>query len=432
MLETIGVSSIEDLFTDIPPGLRAREYRLPAGLSEFEVCGRMRELAEANRPPRISFLGGGFYDHFIPAAVDALAGRSEFYTAYTPYQPECSQGTLQALYEYQTAICRLTGLDVANSSNYDGGTALAEAVLMAMRITGRAKVLLDGAINPLYRAILGTYLSRGGAAVEEAAPDGCESDLEGLARRLDSDTAAVAVQTPNFFGSAADVSPLSEAARKLGALVIVSSYPVSLGLLKSPGEMGADIAAGEAQSLGNPLNFGGPYLGFIAAAQEHLRALPGRVAGATFDGEGRRGFVLTLQAREQHIRRARATSNICTNQGLCALRALIHLTLLGREGLRELARLNYDKAHYAMRVLGSVQGVEVGNRGAVFNEFTLRLPRDARGVCARLLREGIAPGIPLGEFFPRRERELLTTVTEKNSRAQIEEFARALGEALRP
>jgi len=431
MLDAVGAASLEDLFADIPPDLRSGPLNLPAALSEFEVMERLRGMASASAREPVSFLGGGAYDHYVPAAVDALAGRAEFYTAYTPYQPECSQGTLQALYEYQTAICRLTGLDVANASLYDGGTALAEALLMALRVTRRSRVVLDGALPPAYLEIVRTYLGARSCEVQVVAPLGCSSDAAGLASRLDGTAAAVAAAVPNFFGSVADFGAVTEKARSLGALSVASCRPLALGLFRPPGEAGFDVACGEGQSLGSRLNFGGPYLGFLAARRGHVRALPGRIAGATVDGEGRRGFVLTLQAREQHIRRQRATSNICTNQGLCALRALIYLCCLGARGFERLARLNYDRAHYAAAIWGEIPGVEVANRDPFFNEFVLRLPGPAEAVAGRLLRRGIAAGIPLGALDPGRDRELLVAVTETASRAAIERCRDALAEAVR-
>jgi len=427
MLAVIGAETMEDLFSVIPPEQRASPYRLRSeGGSETEVLGHLGQLAAGNDTSLISFLGGGFYDHFIPAAVDSLSSRAEFVTCYTPYQAECSQGTLQALYEYQSAICRLTGLEVANASNYDGGSALAEAVLMARRITRRSCTLIDGSINPLHLAVVKTYLSGTDGEIVVVPPDGCRSSLEQLIANLDDTTASVVLPQPNFFGSISDFSEVLCQARRVGALAVSASYPMSLGLLRSPGEQGFDIAVGEGQSLGNPLSFGGPCLGFLATRRSYARQLPGRVAGATVDGEGRRGFVLTLQAREQHIRRQRATSNICSNQGLCALRALIYLSCLGREGFSGLARLNYDKAHYALDLLTDIPGVSPANRSPVFNEFTLRLPRPAGQVSSRLLAAGFAAGLPLDGFFPERSGELLVAVTEKRTSSEIERYAEAL------
>jgi glycine dehydrogenase subunit 1 len=430
MLAAIGVKGIAELFAVIPPELRAAAFDLPHGVSEFELLQRMRELAAKNVQTLTNFIGGGYYDHFIPAVVDSLSGRGEFYTAYTPYQPECSQGTLQALYEYQTAICALTGMEVSNASLYDGGTALAEAAMMALRITGRNRLLVDGSVNPFYRRILGTYLANLQVEIQEIVPQDGAFDRSAVTALLDEQTAAVITQNPNFFGSIDDMGDVAAAAHDKGALLISSVYPVALGLVKSPGEMGADIVTGDGQSLGNPLNFGGPSFGFITTRKQYIRNLPGRIVGETIDKEGRRGFVLTLQAREQHIRRHKATSNICSNQSLCAVRGLLFLCSLGKNGLIELAGLNYAKAEYAKAVLGAIKGVSVLNPAATFNEFTLVLPKDAAQITERLLTAGIAPGVPLGEYYPELEHCLVVTVTEKRTRGEIDAFAARLEEAL--
>ena len=430
MLAVIGAGSVEELFSPIPQELRAKSFELPDGISEFELLAVMRAKAAAGGGQIVPFIGGGLYDHIIPAAVDHLASRAEFYTAYTPYQPECAQGTLQALYEYQTAICRLTGLEASNASLYDGGTALAEAALMALRITGRHAVVLDASVNPLHREIVTGYLANLSSAVAVVAPDGCCPDLERLMAAIGDETAAVIVQSPNFFGSVADFSALADKAHEHGALLIVSCYPIALGLVKSPGEMGADIAVGDGQSLGNPLSFGGPYFGFIATRKRYIRNLPGRIVGETVDQADRRGYVLTLQAREQHIKRHKATSNICSNQSLCALRGLIFTASLGRKGFEELAALNFDKAQYARLVLSKVKGASIQNRGTTFNEFTLSLEKDAGMVVERLLSQGVAAGVPLGGYYAGMEKSLVVTVTEKRTRAEIDRLASLLEEAL--
>ncbi len=429
MLDAIGVASVADLFAPIPLPLRAKSFDLPPGISEFEMLDRLKELAARNGDV-LPFVGGGAYDHLIPSAVDHLAGRSEFYTAYTPYQPECSQGSLQALFEYQTAICRLTGLDVSNASLYDGGTALAEGALMALRATGRKRLVVDAAVNPFHRAIVRTYLEdQPVEIVEVPAVDACTAH-DALSGEIDDRCAAVLISNPTFFGGIADHSGLAEKAHGNGALLVASVYPVSLGLLKTPGEMGVDIAVGDGQSLGNPLSFGGPAFGFIAARKSLIRNMPGRIVGETVDRENRRGFVLTLQAREQHIKRHKATSNICSNQSLCALRGLIHLALLGKTGLIDLAQRNRDKAAYAMDALTAIRGVTRVGQGPVFNEFTVRLPGDAGDVVAVLLRHGIAAGVPLAPWYPRGEKDLVVTVTEKRSKVEIDRLAKELESAL--
>jgi glycine dehydrogenase subunit 1 len=430
MLAAIGVSSIEELFAPITPRLRARSFDLPPGMSEFELFQRMKSLADSNDQNVTPFIGGGFYDHHIPAVIDHLANRAEFYTAYTPYQPECSQGTLQALFEYQTAICRLTGMEVANASLYDGGTALAEAALMALRITGRSRLVVDGAVNPFSRQIIRTYLANLDVDIVEIAPKQGLEDVARLDAALGSDTAAVIVQNPNFFGSLNDFTGLAAEAHANGALLIASVYPVSLGMVKSPGEMGADIVVGDGQSLGNPLSFGGPSFGFIAAGKKYIRNLPGRIVGETVDRQGRRGFVLTLQAREQHIKRHKATSNICSNQSLCALRGLIFLAGLGKEGFAELARLNHDKAEFAKQTLAVMRGVEVVNDRATFNEFVISVPGNTADITAKLLKDRIAIGVPLGTYYPDMANCLVVTVTEKRTKDEILAFARKLEGAL--
>ncbi len=430
MLAAIGVKSIDDLFAPIPPHLRARSFDLPPGMSEFEMLAKMTALAGANAQGLTCFVGGGAYDHLIPTAVDHLANRAEFYTAYTPYQPECSQGTLQALFEYQTAICRLTGMEVSNASLYDGGTALAEAAIMSLRVTGRSRLIVDGCVNPFHRQVLATYLEDIDVEIVTVAPKDATSDRAALLAALDDRSAALILQTPNFFGTVEDLTELSAAAHARGALVVASTYPVALGMLATPAAMGADIAVGDGQSLGNPLSFGGPAFGYIATVKKYIRNLPGRIIGETVDRQGRRGYVLTLQAREQHIKRHKATSNICSNQSLCALRGLIFLSLLGKEGLAEMARLNRNKAEYAKGVLARIPGVSVVGSGPTFNEFVISLPRTAGPVVEKLLARGVAAGVPLGEYYPGMENCLVVTVTEKRSRDEIELLARELEVAL--
>ncbi len=422
MLKALGLQSIEQLFEVIPQSLRTRIWDLPAPLSEMEVSDHLRHLAEMNAQGLICFLGGGFYDHFIPAAVDALIRRAEFYTVYTPYQAEISQGTLQAIFEYQTAVCRLYGLDAANASLYDGGTALFEAGLMAIRKTGRKRLLVCTSVNPIYRVMLRSYMANLNIDLVEKEL----LDLNELAGLMNPQTAGIILQNPDFFGRVHDLSVHCALAKEQGALAVISSYPVALGVVKTPGEMGADIATGEGQSLGLPLSFGGPYLGIMAVRQELVRSMPGRIVGRTLDGQGRTGYCLTLQTREQHIRREKATSNICTNQALCAVAALIYLCLLGKNGLVELAGMNMAKAAYARKRLIAIPGVELADQGPWFNEFRLRLPLDAGVVVSRLIDKGFSPGLPLGRYYPEQGNHLLVAVTEKRNKEEIGRFAEAL------
>ena len=426
MLQAIGLPNMDALFADIPAALQVQTLNLPEGRSEAEVYTHLHHLSHRNAHNLVCFLGGGFYDHFIPACVDELSSRSEFYTAYTPYQPEASQGTLQAIFEYQSSICRLTGMDVANASLYDGGTALYEAAMMAVRITGRNKILLDSGVNPIYRNMLHCYTSNLAVDFEVIEVVHGQSDRDRLAAALDERVAAVILQNPNFFGAVDDFTDLVAMAHAKGALAIMSVYPVSLGLLKTPGTMGADIVTGEGQSLGLHLSFGGPYLGFMATRLEQVRKMPGRLVGETVDMHGRRGFVLTLQAREQHIRREKATSNICSNEALCALRALIYLSWLGKQGFRDLANLCAQKAEYAKTRLSAIPGVQVKKSSATFNEFTLELPVDASSVVSRLVDKGIAAGFPLGRYYKGMDNYLLVAVTEKRTREEIGLLAEAL------
>ena len=431
MLERVGVQSLEDLFIEVPGSVRLkRPLDLPDPVSETELLRELKRLAAKNATPstHMSFLGGGAYHHFSPAAVDMRVSRGEFYTAYTPYQPEISQGTLQAIFEFQTMICQLTGMDVTNASMYDGASACAEAVLMAVRLTRRKRVLLSRAVNPRYRATVATYcLYLGLELVDVAVAADGRTDLKDLATKLDDTTAAVVAGYPNYFGVIEDLAALSERTHQQGARMVAAvAEPVALGLLKAPGTLGVDIVAGDGQSFGLPLAFGGPYVGFFAVRQKDLRAMPGRLVGETTDLDGQRGFVLTLSTREQHIRREKATSNICSNQGLCALVATIFMSLLGKQGLQEMARQNLAKASYARQQLTRVKGLSLVFDGPSFNEFVVRSTEPVADLLGRLEKAGILGGIPLGDDYPELADCFLVCVTEQNQRAEIDALVAAL------
>ncbi|MFA7002167.1 MAG: aminomethyl-transferring glycine dehydrogenase subunit GcvPA, partial [Candidatus Omnitrophota bacterium] len=375
MFETLGISSFEELVRSIPASLRGVKLDIPEGLSELELQALLERLGRKNLTTRdcLSFLGGGSYDHFIPAAVSQIISRNEFYTAYTPYQPEASQGTLQAIFEYQSFMTELTGLDVSNASHYDGATSLAEAALLALRQTDRATVLVARSVHPHYREVLNTYLKGTPfRAVEVATLADGRLDRADFESKLGPQTACAVVQSPNFFGVIEDLDGMSDRLHAAGSLLVMVCHPLALAVMKSPGEWGADLAVGEGQPLGIPMNYGGPYLGYFSAARSLIRRMPGRLAGMTLDSEGRRAFCLTLQAREQHIRRERAASNICTNQALCALAACVYMTLLGKEGVREAAEMNVDRAHTLREKIAGVKGFSVGTNLPVFNEFVVR------------------------------------------------------------
>ncbi|MEW5758516.1 MAG: aminomethyl-transferring glycine dehydrogenase subunit GcvPA [Candidatus Omnitrophota bacterium] len=423
MLKAIGVKSIDDLFSDIKPALRAKSFNLPNSKSEQEVVGYVKKLSDQNNTHLVNFLGAGFYDHYIPAVVDSLTSRAEFYTAYTPYQPECSQGTLQAIFEYQTCICELTGMQVTNASLYDGGTALFEAAMMSLRITGRNKIIMSSGVNPIYRKMMYTYCANLSIEFIETPIVHGQSSREEILKYLDDKTAALILQNPNFFGAIDDHSDIIEKVHSVGAIAIESVYPISLGLLKTPAEMKADIVTGEGQSLGNYLSFGGPYLGFIATKRDYVRQLPGRIVGETVDKQGRRGFVLTLQAREQHIRREKATSNICSNEALCALRAVIYLSLLGKCGIKKLCQILLDRAEFAKTELSKIPGVEVKRSSPTFNEFTVFLPKPAEFVVKEMAKKGFVAGVSLGKYYKGMENYLLVAITEKRTKEEIENYA---------
>jgi len=420
MLDCIGVRDLASLFDDIPPELRPKSFDVPGGLSEMDACARLERLADKNAELTACFLGAGFYDHHIPKAVDALAGRSEFVTAYTPYQAESSQGTLQAIFEYQTAMARLFGMDCANASVYDGGSALFEAAMMAVRQTKRRKLVVDEALNPIWRVMLASYTANLDLdLVTVPQKDGC-SDMDALKAAVDASCAAVFVQNPNFFGVVQDFSELFAHAKAGGALSVASAYPVMQAVLKTPGEMGADAAVADGQALGMPLSFGGPYLGIMTCKKELIRQFPGRIAGRTADLEGKTGYVLTLQAREQHIRRAKATSNICSNQALCALRSLVHLCLLGPQGLARTAELGMEKAREAAERLCGLPGVTMLNNAPFGNEFAVRVPKDATALAETCARRGCVPGFPIGRYYPAMRDVLLVACTEKTGHDQID------------
>ncbi len=430
MLSCIGVRSLDELFADIPPSMRPQSFALPEGKTEYETLAHLDRMAARNAQGLISFMGAGAYDHTIPAAVDALTARGEFYTAYTPYQPEAAQGTLQAIFEYQTAMCRLLDMDVANASVYDGGSAVFEAAMMAVRATKRKTLVVDAAVNPLYRAMLTTLTANLGLSlVLVPHANGCP-DMRGLAAALTPDVAAVIVQNPCFFGTVHDFSELFAVARAGETVSIMLVNPVMQAVLKTPGEMGADIAVAEGQSLGLPLAFGGPYLGIMACTKNMVRQMPGRIVGRTEDLNGKPGYVLTLQAREQHIRRAKATSNICSNQALCALRALIHVCLAGPEGLTRAAELSMQRAREAAAALTALPGVSLFCDAPFGNEFALRLPQPAEPLTRGLILKGIAPGVPIGRWYSGYENVLLVACTEKTTPAHIAALADALGGAL--
>ncbi|HSR94132.1 MAG TPA: aminomethyl-transferring glycine dehydrogenase subunit GcvPA [Solirubrobacterales bacterium] len=434
MLATIGVDATADLFEQIPETVRPdRPLALPDGISEAEVYERLAALAarNADAEEQVCFLGAGMYDHYVPAIVDAITQRSEFLTPYTPYQPEISQGGLQAMFEFQTAISELTGLPVSNAGLYEGPSSVASAAYLAIGATkGRRRFVVSRGVHPHSRETLATYAVGFGAEVAEAGLEDGLTDAAALSEAVDDETAAVFLQSPNFLGAVEDVEALGAAARAHDALLVVAVDPMTLGVLKPPGECGADIALGEGQPLGNRLDFGGPSFGFFSGREELLRRMPGRIAGETEDVDGRRGFVLALQTREQHIRREKATHNICTAQALNALTATIHLAWLGREGFRELGELLVRRTAYARDRLAAVPGVELLHGAPVAREFALRLDAPVGVVLERCAERGIAAGYPLGREYPEYEDGLLVAITERRTRAQIDAFAEALGAAV--
>jgi glycine dehydrogenase subunit 1 len=419
MLEAIGVDSVQALFEVVPKSVRFPKLNLLRPMSEMEVLGELERLADENADANhyTWFLGAGAYNHFVPSVVPQLQMREEFYTAYTPYQPEASQGTLQAIFEYQSMVAELTGMEVVNASHYDGATSLAEAAIMSANATKgqRTKILVSPNVHPEYREVLKTYLQ--GTNLTVGGDEEPENNLETLTTMLDDETACLIVQSPNFFGELEDVEGLAEAVHAAGALLVVHIDPISLGLFKPPGEYGADIVTGEGQSLG-----------IFATTNKLIRKMPGRVVGETVDTDGRRGYVLTLSTREQHIRREKATSNICTNQGLIALGAAIYLAAMGKQGLRQVAKLCYHKAHYAAAEIDQLAGYEVINRRPFFKEFVVRCPKPAGEIARQLNEQKILPGYVLSRSFPKRTHDLLVCVTEMNSATQIDRLVDALKE----
>jgi glycine dehydrogenase subunit 1 len=431
MLATIGVRSIEELFSSIPEAYRLKKpLNLPGPLSEAEIIRYFEERGGENSVGNSSFLGAGVYPHLRSVVTDAILQRGEFLTSYTPYQAEIAQGTLQAIFEFQTLMCQLTGQEVANASMYDGSTATTEAVLMAERLTGRRRVLVARSLHPEYREVLRTYAKNSGLSVEEIAFSAFGAvDARGLKAALRNDVCAVVLQSPNFFGAIEDLEAVAEACREAGALLVVAvAEALSLGIVKPPVE--ADIVAMEGQSFGLAPSYGGPFVGVIASKEKYVRQMPGRLAGQTVDVDGQRGFVLTLATREQHIRREKATSNICTNQALCALAATMHLTLLGKEGIREMAEQNLAKAQFTLSELEKIPGVRRSFAAPFFNEFAVELPRSVKMVNAELLKSKIVGPFVLGSVYPELSKHALVCVTETKSRAEIEKFVGAVKVAL--
>lgn len=431
MLAATGAASFDDLIAGVPERLDGL-LDIPDGMPETQLLRHLQELAAANRPaaPGGCFIGAGAYEHAIPAAIDALIQRGEFLTAYTPYQPEASQGTLTAIFEFQSMIAAITGMDAANASMYDGASSMAEAALLAIRQTGRNRVAVSECMHPEWVAVLRTYLSGIEADVVVVEHSEGVTDADRVRAALGTESACLIVQHPNFFGRLEEMRLLADATHESGALFIVAANPISLGVLAPPGHAGADVVVGDCQPMGIPLNYGGPYAGFFAVRSAFLKQMPGRLAGMSYDGQGRRGFTLTLQTREQHIRRERATSNICTNQALIALASTIYMSLAGREGFREIARQNVLRAHHAADLLTGIKGVESAFPGPFFNEFVLRLPCDASAACERLAERCIWPGLDLGRFFPDMRDCLLVCVTETQRRGDVEVLAGALAEAV--
>ncbi len=428
MLAAIGVTSLDELFDQIPYALRLqRPLNIPPGLPERNLVNELCHLSKKNTTvdEYISFLGAGSYNHYIPSVVKYIVARSEFNTSYTPYQPEVSQGTLQAIFEYQTLICQLTGMEVSNASMYDGASATAEAVLMAGRLNGHQRVILSSALHPEYRETINTYISNQDKTVKEVTYCTATGKTlpEAVEAQIGNEPSCLVVQHPNFFGSLEDIAALRDLIHNRGGLlIVVITEPISLGLLTPPGSLGADIVVGEGQSLGNNMAFGGPYLGFFATREEYIRQVPGRIVGQTTDSKGKRGFCLTLATREQHIRREKATSNICTNEGLCAISAAVFLSVYGKKGLIDLARLNFSKSQYLKNSISKVAGTRIAFSSPTFNEFVIESEIEADVLLKALLKKGILGGISLKKFYPELSRHLLLCATEMNSREEMDTF----------
>lgn len=430
MLEAIGVDSVDDLFQDIPARVRLnKSMNLPSALPEQELVKEMLEISKMNDnlQQNICFLGAGAYDHYIPSVVSHVIHRSEFYTAYTQYQPEISQGYLQALWEYQSMICEITGMDVANASMYDGGTAVTEAAMMACAASGRIEIIMAETIHPHYQEIFKTYAQDRNYTFKNVGCKNGVTNIAHLEEAVGKTTAAVIIQSPNFFGSIEDIKAIAKIAHAQGAYLIAAVDPLSLGILASPGSLGADIVVGEGQSMGIPISFGGPYLGFFAATEKLMRKMPGRIIGQTTDQDGKRGFVLTLQAREQHIRREKATSNICSNEALCALAAAVYLTAVGKVGYRKIADQCLQKAHYAYEELTEIPGCEKVFASPFFKEFVVRLNKPVEEVNASLLEKGIIGGLDLSKYYPAMKNCMLLCVTEKRSKDDIDRLVSEMG-----
>jgi glycine dehydrogenase subunit 1 len=431
MLGAIGATAVDDFFAAVPNSIRFPVLRLPAALTEMEAADHLADLASRNAAFHAEdvFLGAGSYRHYVPASVGQILARGEFYTAYTPYQPEVAQGTLQVIYEFQSLVAALTGMDIANASMYDGATALAEGVLMTVsRPRRKRRIVVSSTVHPAYRGVLRTYLEGLDVDLIEVSPVASpfSASPEDFASHLNDDLACIVVQYPNYYGGIEDIEAFAELAHSRGGALVVSTYPVPLGLLRPPGELGADVVAAEGQSLGVPQSYGGPYVGLLAARQAYVRQMPGRLAGLTTDSNGKRGFVLTLQTREQHIRREKATSNICTNQGLMATAATVHMATLGPQGLREVALRSYQNAHYLSQRIAAVPGYRVATEGEFFHEFVVATPEPAATVVSRLLDHGILGGLDLGTVDPALASYLLVCATEVNSRASIDRLVSTL------